>query len=77
MADEQTPQPQPDPTHQPATGKGEEKSRTEGKEAGRKRTGQTGKANRPAGKTTASTSTGINPKDEEPVDPKSPHLPTP
>ncbi|MGI9060557.1 MAG: hypothetical protein ACR2H5_18490 [Ktedonobacteraceae bacterium] len=75
--DEQKAQPQPDPVHQPGTGKGEEKPKTEGKEAGRHNTGTTGEANRPAGKTTAQTSTGVNPTKENPVDPESPHLPTP
>jgi len=63
------------PSHQPGTGKGEEKVKSQGKEPGRKDTGTTGKASRPKGKSTARDSTGINPK--EPVDPQSPHLPTP
>jgi len=71
------PTPQPNPAHTPATGKGEEKPMTEGKEPGRKDTGTTGGAERPAGKTTGQSSTGINPEKENPVDPESPHLPTP
>ena len=63
------------PTHQPGTGKGEEKVKTQGKEPGRKDTGTTGKASRPKGKSTARDSTGVNPKG--PVDPQSPHMPTP
>ena len=75
--DEQKPSPQPDPVHQPGTGKGEQKPTTEGKEAGRDDAGTTGQANRPVGTTTASTSTGVNPDAENPVDPSSPHMPTP
>ena len=61
------------PTHTPGTGKGEEYGK-EG-EAGRHATGRTGKAKRPAGKSTGRDSTGVNPKN--PVDPNSPHMPTP
>jgi hypothetical protein len=64
----------PEPAHQPGTPKGEERNKKEGKEAGRRTTGTRG-AKRPAGKSSARDSTGINPKD--PVDPQSPHLPTP
>lgn len=71
------PTPQPNPAHTPATGKGEEKPMTEGKEPGRKDTGTTGQADRPAGKSKGQASTGINPDKEQPVDPESPHLPTP
>lgn len=75
MDEQQKPATPPNPAHQPGTGKGEEKVKSEGKEPGRKDTGTTGKANRPKGKSTARDSTGVNPK--EPVDPQSPHLPTP
>ena len=77
MAEQQKPMAsaQPEPTHTPATGKGEEKKKTQGKEAGRRDTGGTGKAKRPTGKSTARQYTGVNPK--EPVDPQSPHLQTP
>jgi hypothetical protein len=73
--DEQKPPTPPDPVHQPGTGKGEEKVKTEGKAPGRQDTGSTGKAKRPSGKSTAKDSTGINPKD--PQDPESPHIPAP
>jgi len=63
----------PGPAHQPGAPKGEEKPKKEGKEAGRRTTGTRG-AKRPAGKSAARDSTGINPRD--PVDPQSPHLPT-
>lgn len=75
MAEEQKAPTQPEPAHTPGTGKGEEKKKKEGTEEGRRDTGTTGKAKRPAGKTTASESTGVDPKG--PVDPESPHLPTP
>ena len=75
MAEEQKPPNPPDPVHQPGTGKGEEKVKEDGKQTGRKNTGTTGKAERPTGTSTGKDSTGINPKD--PVDPESPHLPTP
>ena len=77
MAEQQNPSAssQPDPAHTPGTGKGEEKKKKEGTETGRHDTGATGKAKRPAGKSKPDASTGINPKD--PVDPQSPHLPTP
>ena len=66
---------QPEPAHTPGTGKGEEKKKKEGKEAGRQDTGATGKAKRPAGKSGPEESTGVDPKG--PVDPESPNLPTP
>jgi len=69
------PTPQPEPSHHPGTAKGEEKPKEEGKEPGRHDTGTTGQAQRPAGKTTGETSSGVNPKD--PQDPESPHIPAP
>ena len=75
MDEQQQPSPQPDPVHQPGTGKGEEKLTNEGKDAGRQETGSTGDANRPAGISTPKDSTGVNPKD--PVDPESPYMPAP
>jgi hypothetical protein len=75
MTEQQKPPNPPDPAHQSGTSKGEEKVKEEGKQAGRKDTGTTGEAKRPTGKSTAKDSTGVNPKD--PVDPESPHLPTP
>jgi hypothetical protein len=64
------------PAHDAGTGKGEEKSSTEGKEAGREDAGET-HAGRPAGTSTARDSTSINPKDEDPIDPASPNMPAP
>ncbi len=75
MDEQQKPPTQPKPAHQSGTGKGEEKAQQEGKEAGRQDSGTTGAAERPVGKSTAESSTGINPKD--PVDPGSPHIPAP
>ena len=75
MEEQQTPNPLTNPTHQPGTGKGEEKLKDEGKNAGRQDAGTTGDANRPAGTSTPKDSTGVNPKD--PVDPESPHIPAP
>lgn len=75
MDEQKTPKSPPDPVHQPGTGKGEEKVKEEGKQPGRHETGTKGGANRPTGKSTPKDSTGINPKG--PVDPESPHLPTP
>jgi hypothetical protein len=74
MAEEQKPPTSPEPAHQPGTGKGEEKVQTEGREPGRQDTGTQG-ANRPTGKTTGQESSGVTPSN--PVDPQSPHLPTP
>jgi len=75
--DEQKQPAPPNPAHTPGTGSAEEKPRTEGREPGRQDTGTTGKASRPTGKTTGQESTGVNPDKENPVDPASPHLPTP
>ena len=61
-------------SHDLGTGKGEEKSSTEGKEAGRHDTGTTG-ADRPAGTSTARDSTSINADNEEPIDPAMPNMP--
>lgn len=62
------------PAHTPGTAQGEEKSTTEGKEAGRidhdHKHGE-----RPAGGSTARDSTGINADDREPVDPSMPDMP--
>ena len=64
------------PAHDWGTGKGEEKSTTEGKESGRHETGTT-HAERPAGGSTARDSTSINPDAENPIDPDSPKMPAP
>jgi hypothetical protein len=63
-----------EPVHTPDTRRGEEISRDDGQEAGRRRTGETG-AGRPAGTSDARDSTRINPEDEDPVDPKSRKMP--
>ncbi len=62
------------PSHDAGTGKGEEKSSTEGKEAGRHDLGET-HAGRPAGGSTMRDSTSINPEDRDPKDPDSPNIP--
>jgi hypothetical protein len=64
------------PTHTPGTRKGEEITEDEGKEPGRYEKGETG-AGRPSGGSTARDSTGINPEDNEPIDPESPNYPAP
>lgn len=64
------------PSHDMGTGKGEEKSSMEGKEAGRHDAGTT-HADRPAGTSTARDSTSINPDAEDPIDPDSPNMPAP
>lgn len=72
MADHDT---TPDaPSHDWGTGKGEEKSSTEGKEAGRHDHTHT-HADRPAGGSTARDATSINPDDMDPIDPNSPKMP--
>jgi hypothetical protein len=60
--------------HDPGTGKGEEKTAAEGREAGRYDTGEEG-ADRPTGTSTARDSTGINPQDREPIDEDMPNMP--
>ncbi len=62
------------PSHDWGTGKGEEKSSTEGKESGRHDLGET-HAERPAGTSTARDSTSINPENMDPIDPNSPNMP--
>ena len=62
------------PAHDMGTGKGEEKSSAEGKEAGRQDHATT-HADRPAGGSTARDSTSINPDDRNPIDPQSPNMP--
>jgi|GEM_PF-1721256 len=62
------------PAHDAGTAKGEEKSLTEGKEAGRYETG-TANSNRAAGTSTARNSTSINPDDRDPIDPQMPDMP--
>jgi hypothetical protein len=62
------------PSHDMGTGKGEEKSSTEGKEAGRHDHADT-HADRPAGGSTARDATSINPDNEDSIDPNSPSFP--
>jgi hypothetical protein len=62
------------PSHDSGTGKGEEKSSTEGKESGRHEHATT-HADRPAGGSTARDSTSINPENMDPIDPNSPKMP--
>lgn len=65
------------PAHHPGARKGEEMSSGEGKEAGRHDVESSSGTGRPAGKSTGRDSTGISPDAENPIDPKSPHMPTP
>jgi hypothetical protein len=74
MPEEKTPKHQPKPTHQAGTGKGEEKVKASGKEAGRHDTGTKG-AKRPTGKSTGRASTGVNPK--KPIQAESPDVQAP
>ena len=62
---------QPRPIHQPATRKGEEITRSSGREVGRHGSGSTG-AGRPAEKASPRTSSGVVTKGQ--VDPQSPYL---
>lgn len=62
------------PAHDTGTGKGEKKTSTEGTEAGRSETGETG-ADRSTGTLTARDSTGINPEDREPISEDMPNMP--
>jgi hypothetical protein len=64
------------PSHDAGTGKGEEKSSMEGNEAGRHDHSDT-HAERPAGGSTARSSTSINPEEHDPIDPNSPKMPAP
>lgn len=62
------------PTHHAGTRKGEEITASHGTEPGRHNKESTG-AGRPSGGVTARHSTGINPEDREPIDPRMPHMP--
>ncbi len=55
------------PAHTPGTGKGDEKAANEGKEPGRFDKGGSG-ADRPAGGSTARSSTSINPEAKDSID---------
>lgn len=61
-------------SHDIGTGKGEEASSSQGKEAGREDTGKD-EQDRPTGIRTARDSTGINAEDEEPISEDMPHMP--
>lgn len=61
------------PSHDAGTRKGEELGSGDS-EPGREGTG-TNPAGRPTGTSTARMATGINPEDENPIDPDSPELP--
>jgi hypothetical protein len=61
-----------EPAHAPGTRKGEEMA-SAGKEPGRHHTGAT-HLDRPAGGSRARDATGINPEQEEPIDPRMPHF---
>ena len=62
------------PAHDIGTGKGEEMSSAQGKEAGRHDTGASG-AGRPTGTSTARDSTSVNAEEMEPIDPDMPNMP--
>ena len=64
-----------DPSHDPGTRRGEEMGAGD-EEPGRETTG-TNPAGRPTGTATGRFSTGINPEDENPIDPDSPEMPPP
>jgi len=62
------------PTHDIGTGKGEEASNRQGKEAGRHDTGKD-EAGRPTGTSTARDSSSVNVDEREPIDPDMPNMP--
>jgi hypothetical protein len=64
-----------DPSHDPGTPAGNEMASGDS-EPGRETTG-TNPAGRPTGTATGRFSTGINPEDENPIDPNSPEMPPP
>jgi len=74
MDKQQTPKTQPEPVHQPGTRKGEEFRKKEGKEPGSYDT-ETNAAGRTSGKTDLKEDKGV--ATQAPIDPSSPHLPTP
>ncbi len=74
MEDEHTGRSQ-EPSHDAGTRKGEEMASGDS-EPGRESTG-TNEAGRPTGTSSGRFSTGINPEDEQPIDPDSPNMPTP
>jgi hypothetical protein len=59
------------PAHDIGTGKGEEASNRQGKEAGRHETGKD-EAGRPTGTSTARDSSSVNVEEREPIDPAMP-----
>lgn len=74
MEEEQGPRAS-EPSHETGTPKGNEMASGDS-EPGHESTG-TNPAGRPSGTTTARFSTGINPEDENPIDPSSPVMPPP
>ncbi|GAC1644733.1 MAG: hypothetical protein NVS4B2_34350 [Chloroflexota bacterium] len=64
-----------EPSHDTGTRKGEEMASGDS-EPGREGTGSTD-TGRPTGTSSGRFSTGINPEDEEPIDPESPIMPPP
>ncbi len=60
--------------HDLGTGKGEEASIAQGKEAGRHDTGKD-EAGRPTGTSTARDSSAVNVEEKEPIDPAMPNMP--
>ncbi len=62
------------PAHDIGTGKGEEASIRQGKEAGRHDTGKD-ETGRPTGTSTARDSSSVNVDEREPIDPDMPNMP--
>ena len=62
------------PAHDLGTGKGEEMSSAQGKEAGRHDTGKD-EAGRSTGTSTARNSSSVNVEEKEPIDPAMPNMP--
>jgi hypothetical protein len=62
------------PAHDLGTGKGEEMSNAQGKEAGRQDTGKD-EAGRPTGTSTARDSSSVNVEEKESIDPAMPNMP--
>ena len=74
MDKQQSPKNPPEPVHQPGTSAGEDIVKEEGKEAGRYTT-DTNAAGRTSGKTDLKKDKSVG--SQPPIDPSSPHLPTP
>lgn len=74
MDEQQTSKTPPNPDHQSGTGKGEEIVKKKGKDSGRYDT-DSNAAGRTSGKTDLKKDKSVGA--DAPIDPKSPHLPTP